>query len=125
MSRDPATVRKRLQERRHQLFARYRGAVDRVEEELDSREIESVENASEQWDARLMSVMSDSDARALRDVLTALVRLDEGAYGTCLVCGQPIDDARLEALPETALCVKDAEAREIEAGPKGPPLSTS
>ena len=118
MSRDPAIVRKRLQERRQQLFARYRGAVDRVDEELDSREIESVENSNEQWDARLLSAMSETDARALKAVLSALVRLDEGAYGTCLVCGQPIDDARLEALPETALCVADAEAREIEEGPK-------
>jgi DnaK suppressor protein len=121
MSLDPNAIRKRLEERRRQLFSRYRGAVERVEEELDSREIEQVENASEQWDARFLSVMSDTDAHALEQVIGALVRLDEGKYGACVVCGEPIDEARLDAIPETPYCVRDADKKEAEARPKAPP----
>lgn len=122
MSLDPTTVRKRLRERRRQLFSRYRGALDRIDEELDSREIEQVENATELWDARFLSVMSDNDAHALQQVIGAQIRLDEGKYGICITCGEPIDDARLDAIPEAAMCARDAEKAEAAAAPKAPPL---
>lgn len=44
----------------------------------------------------------------LADVKRALEKLDEGSYGTCDVCGEPIGDERLEALPWAVLCVRDA-----------------
>ena len=36
----------------------------------------------------------------------ALDKIKEGNYGTCDRCGQPIGDARLEALPWASLCLK-------------------
>ena len=36
----------------------------------------------------------------------ALLKLEKGTYGLCDNCGQPIDPARLEALPEASLCMK-------------------
>ena len=42
------------------------------------------------------------------EVVRALAKLDEGTYGTCDVCGEPIPGARLEALPWAVLCVRDA-----------------
>ncbi len=47
----------------------------------------------------------------LADVQRALAKLDEGSYGTCDVCGGPIGDERLEALPWAVLCVQDAARR--------------
>ncbi len=44
----------------------------------------------------------------LADVEHALRRLDDGTYGTCEVCGRPIPDERLEALPETPFHVEHA-----------------
>lgn len=41
----------------------------------------------------------------------ALARIAKGTYGTCRVCGQPIPHERLEAIPDTPYCVRDA-ARE-------------
>ena len=35
----------------------------------------------------------------------ALARLDEGWFGICLRCGNPIAEARLEALPWAAYCI--------------------
>jgi DnaK suppressor protein len=40
----------------------------------------------------------------------ALAKLDEGSYGTCDSCGEPIPAARLEAAPESVLCVACAGA---------------
>jgi DnaK suppressor protein len=45
------------------------------------------------------------------DVLRALEKLDEGSYGSCDVCGNPIPEGRLEALPWAVLCVVDAAKR--------------
>ena len=41
-------------------------------------------------------------------VAHALRRMDEGTYGICEVCGQPIPIERLEALPSATLCIRDA-----------------
>jgi DnaK suppressor protein len=47
-----------------------------------------------------------SHARSLLTAIdTALVRMDEGGYGTCERCGTPIERERLEALPYAALCM--------------------
>ncbi|HWT92208.1 MAG TPA: TraR/DksA C4-type zinc finger protein [Solirubrobacteraceae bacterium] len=40
----------------------------------------------------------------LEKVDRALVKLDEGTYGTCDVCGDPIDPRRLERYPESTVC---------------------
>jgi DnaK suppressor protein len=46
-----------------------------------------------------------------RRVRDALDRLDAGTYGRCAVCGQEIDDERLEARPEVTTCREHADAR--------------
>jgi RNA polymerase-binding transcription factor len=46
------------------------------------------------------------NARDLRDLAErALARIDDGTYGICGSCGQPIGKARLEAFPRATLCV--------------------
>lgn len=35
----------------------------------------------------------------------AVVRLEDGTFGTCVRCGKPIAPARLEALPWAAYCI--------------------
>lgn len=48
-------------------------------------------------------------ARQARDRLAeldaALARVDDGSYGRCERCGQPIPPARLDARPEARTCV--------------------
>ena len=47
--------------------------------------------------------------RRRQQVLSALERVDDGSYGRCAVCGNPIDDERLTARPETDRCRKHPE----------------
>jgi DnaK suppressor protein len=54
---------------------------------------------------------------ALARVERALAKLDEGTYGLCDSCGEPIAPARLGAMPDAVLCV--ACAGRLAAG--GPP----
>lgn len=42
----------------------------------------------------------------LKDINTALGRLDNEKYGICGSCGNPIDKSRLEAFPAALVCVE-------------------
>lgn len=48
----------------------------------------------------------------LEAVERALRRLDDGTYGSCEACHQPIADERLEAEPATRFCVQHQEQAE-------------
>lgn len=109
---DLRKIRDRLDARRATLLARYRDAFDRTEEELATPAHEQVDAASEQWDARVLSEMTDTDARALEAVIAAIRRLDAGSYGRCAMCDQPIEPARLKLLPEAAECAECARFAE-------------
>jgi DnaK suppressor protein len=62
------------------------------------------DDASAAFDqARDLALRSNLE-RMLSQVEQALDRLDNGAYGVCETCGEPIDPARLEALPQAAHC---------------------
>ena len=47
----------------------------------------------------------------LADVERALEKLDDGTYGSCDVCGEPIPLERLDAMPWATRCVRDAARR--------------
>jgi DnaK suppressor protein len=47
---------------------------------------------------------------ALERVNRAVAKIDEGTYGVCDSCGKPIAPARLQAVPESVLCI-DCAAR--------------
>jgi DnaK suppressor protein len=53
---------------------------------------------------------------SLQRIDRALAKLDEGTYGTCDACGGPIPEKRLEAMPDSMLCVRCAAA-----APRTPP----
>ena len=48
----------------------------------------------------------------LTEVLRALKRIDEGTYGICVACGNPIPEKRLEAIPWASRDVKCEQALE-------------
>ena len=50
----------------------------------------------------------DSLNASIERVERALVKIEEGTYGRCDVCDAPIPTARLEAQPESAVCVEHA-----------------
>jgi DnaK suppressor protein len=46
----------------------------------------------------------------------ALERIESGTYGTCSVCGEPIERARLAAMPEADTCLRCQEELERSKG---------
>jgi DnaK suppressor protein len=62
-----------------------------------------------EWEMCLaLKQRAENKAKSLRE---ALHRADEGGYGTCEICGQPIDPARLAILPDTKRCISCAQKR--------------
>src|SRR3954454_3864198 len=79
---------------------------ERVSNELETIGIDSGTNESGFADSgQVTAERGEGDALvgSLRDPLRgredALTKIDAGTYGTCDQCGQPIGDARLEAMP--------------------------
>ena len=50
--------------------------------------------------------------RLLGEIARALGRLEDGSYGECFECGEPVAPGRLEANPTATLCIDCAEALE-------------
>ena len=49
--------------------------------------------------------------RRLERMVNALARIDAGTYGRCIRCGKDIPAGRLQAVPESLICVPCAEKR--------------
>lgn len=52
-----------------------------------------------------MEALAVSLSDRLGEINDALKKLDSGGYGQCEQCGQPIGEARLEAMPDARLCI--------------------
>lgn len=57
----------------------------------------------------------DELSRLLREVDTALQRMDDGTYGICDVCNDPVETERLLADPLTRLCIDHLSPSEQRA----------
>ena len=62
------------------------------------------------------------DIKLLREISDALLRIEQGNYGVCLECEEPISVKRLEAVPWARYCVACQErlaARVAQGEPVG------
>jgi DnaK suppressor protein len=66
---------------------------------------EGGEGGTSNVDRELDLVLSAQARGAVVEIDRALAKIDSGTYGLCEQCGQQIPDARLQALPQAALCV--------------------
>ena len=82
--------------------------------ELSHIDQHPADTASGLQDADEQNALLDHSADQRAQVEAALARIEDGSYGVCIDCGQPIPDARLEVRPEAARCVTDQEKFEAE-----------
>ena len=64
---------------------------------------------TDEWNHEINSTVLENEQYLLNEVLTALRRLDDGTFGRCEACGQPISEKRLEAIPYTRACLDCAD----------------
>lgn len=109
MSKDIANA---LRSRRAELVAELERLTEPPEEAASVSFGKRVGDGTAQAVERLATTATArSIAASIADIDHALEKLDEGSYGICDRCGEPIPEARLEALPASASCVECAAAR--------------
>ena len=63
------------------------------------------EGATIAWERQHVAALLEQARQHLAAIDEALRRLDQGGYGRCEVCGQPIAPERLAARPTASRCV--------------------
>jgi DnaK suppressor protein len=90
-------------------------AFSSSESEIAS-EIRSDENPAEAGTATFEREKHLSIANNVQDLLEksnkALEKIEQGSYGICESCGEPIDPDRLAALPHALMCIACKKAEE-------------
>lgn len=117
---DAATVRERLlAERdrlRHDIYELTQGelSVQPSDPLLDAGGLKSeqADDADMVFESERNQAVANNAHVLLAQVQAALDRLDNGTYGTCVICGKEINPKRLEALPWATLCLEDQAKNE-------------
>jgi DnaK suppressor protein len=103
---DLAAVRRRLVARRDSARERVAALAKRPELGAAQGFGKRIGDGTVEAISRLTEIgVGSSLEQGLARTERALAKLDEGTYGTCDVCGEPIAAARLEALPDSIMCM--------------------
>jgi DnaK suppressor protein len=100
--------RKSVLERARQMLSVENMALDTndLPDEMDLASSEYLQSFEFRLRGREKSLLSKLDL--------ALKKIDDGTFGICEICEEPIGKKRLEARPETTLCIKCKEDQERE-----------
>ncbi len=108
--------RARLTARRDELYAEINGKLAESQEHSTNA---TIEQRLEGGDQALAALIADTDMtiarreiEELRDTDAALARIDAGAYGVCIDCGDAIAPERLNAYPTAKRCAHCQERHE-------------
>ena len=71
----------------------------------NTRQGDMADQASGNNEVHIQLKLKQTDAKILAAIEEALARLDKGSYGICRDCGEPIAEARLNAIPWTRVCI--------------------
>ncbi|HYE93078.1 MAG: TraR/DksA family transcriptional regulator [Candidatus Rokubacteria bacterium] len=107
MRKDRVTYfKKRLLEKQQQLTDEVgRTAMYGKDQEDDSIK-DLGDQANSAYTREFSFELGNGDRRLLRDVISALQRIDDGNFGACERCGEAIAEKRLEALPFARHCIE-------------------
>ncbi len=102
-------LRQRLQEEQGQLIKQLEHLQADAPSPSEMREGspfgKKEEGATETFELEKRLALEKRVRDLLNEVEHALQKSEQGTYGLCDECGQPIDIARLEALPQVGLCL--------------------
>ncbi len=115
---DLAAIRRDLEARRERTGRRVAGLAARPERGSAQGFGKRIGDGTVEAISRLTEIgVGDSLERALIRTERALTKLEEGTYGMCDRCREPIAPARLAAMPDGVLCLACA-ASERRAPPR-------
>lgn len=118
MTLDLARIRKELEEERRRLTmalatVNHDGSISEETGDLATGPGDGLaDHATDTFMRELDEGLEENAERLLAEIEAALARIDDGTYGTCVVCGRPISEDRLVAVPYATLCLDDKRAQE-------------
>lgn len=102
-------VYERLKEERGQIAQRLEQLKASAQEAGETREGSPFgkreEEASEAFELEKRLALEEKLNATLANIDHAMEKWEAGTYGLCDSCGQPIEQDRLEALPQASLCL--------------------
>jgi RNA polymerase-binding protein DksA len=69
---------------------------------------------TDNFEQQLTLGLIEANEKLLKEIDSALERIESGTYGLCTHTGEPISKARLEAIPWAALCIEAQRKLEEE-----------
>jgi DnaK suppressor protein len=104
--------KKKLTTRREELLK----TIARTEEEGrtadDDPTVDLADKAANSYTKEFLFGQTNTDRSILQLIDEALQRIKAGTYGTCIECGEELQQKRLEAVPWARYCVRCAEKHE-------------
>ena len=108
---DLDAIRRELEARRDQTRERLAALAQRPELGAAQGFGKRIGDGTTEAISRLTEIgVGDSLERVLARTERAVAKLDDGSYGICDACGDPISPGRLRALPDGVLCLRCAAA---------------
>ncbi len=101
-----------LEDKRNEIVLRARQTLDQ-DMALDADDLpDEMDLASSEYLQSFTFRLRGREKTFLEKIQKALERIEEGNFGDCEECGEPISEKRLEARPETTLCIRCKEDQE-------------
>jgi RNA polymerase-binding transcription factor DksA len=97
-------ARERLLRSRDELLRRRGDHREGESELLEVREIDPGDVAAAEGGAIPLDSLNESEQGQVAEIEAALGRLADGTYGVCEGCDEPLEAARLEAVPSARRC---------------------
>jgi DnaK suppressor protein len=101
-----------MQEEYRNTFAMEQEDFRQLLQDLSTKDMVGI--ADEHNDYRTFASLSMQDKERLREIISALYKIEHGEYGICETCGAPIDEGRLKAKPEAHYCIQCKKRHEQE-----------
>ena len=80
--------------------------------DLSAYTVHMADMAADTYERELSMDLVSSEQEILYQIDDALKRLDDGSYGICQQCNQPILMSRLKAVPYASLCISCQRVKE-------------
>src|SRR2546425_13305848 len=100
-----AYFKKRLVEKQRQLTEEGGRTAPYVKDQEDDSIKDLGDQANTAYTREVFFELGNGDPRLFRGVVSALPKLDDGAFGSCERCSEPISEKRLAALPLPRPCL--------------------
>ena len=102
---DTTSYKVMLLQKRGEILAEGGTSTITASMDTNTRQGDLADQATGNNEVHLQLKIKQTGAKILRAIEEAFERIENGTYGVCRDCGEPIAEARLNAIPWTRSCI--------------------